>query len=82
MLCENVINHLNLLQHFKDQVALLEAEKCWRYITNNLIDYKFGEWYRGITEDGKVNTEDDKVGFWKWSYHHSRMCLEIIERFH
>lgn len=81
-LCENAIIRLNLLQHFIDHVALLGAEKCWRHIKNNLIDYEFGEWYWGITEDSKVNAKNDKVGFWEWPYHNCRMCLEIIERFH
>lgn len=39
-----------------------------------------GEWYWAVLEDGSLNLDDDKAGFWKCPYHNSRMCLELIER--
>lgn len=78
--CENVIGHVNLWQHFGDENALEVADRCWQYIKDRLVDNKGGEWHWSINEDGTVNLNDDKAGFWKCPYHNTRMCLEIIER--
>lgn len=78
--CENVIGHLNLYQHFGDLKALDVAENGFRYIKTHLIDHEHGEWYWAVREDGTVDRENDKAGFWKCPYHNSRMCLELIER--
>lgn len=78
--CENVIGHVNLWQHFGLNNDLAIAERCWDYIKTHLVDHKNGEWYWSINEDGSVNHNDDKAGFWKCPYHNTRMCLEIMER--
>ena len=77
---EAVVGFINLYQHFHDESALEKALCCWQYIKDNLIDYKFGEWYWSRRKDGTLNTADDKAGFWKCPYHNGRMCLEILER--
>ncbi len=56
------------------------AIRCWNYVAKHLLDLQNGEWHWAILEDGTVNKEDDKAGFWKCPYHNSRMCLELIER--
>ena len=78
--CENVIGHVNLWQYFGINDDLAIAERCWDYIKTHLVDHKNGEWYWSINEDGSVNHNDDKAGFWKCPYHNTRMCLEIMER--
>nr|WP_302829741.1 AGE family epimerase/isomerase [uncultured Bacteroides sp.] len=78
---ENVVGHVNLYQHFDDEVALQKAFRCWEFIKKYLVDYKNGEWHWSVRADGTVNTLDDKAGFWKCPYHNGRMCMEIIERF-
>ncbi len=78
---ENVVGHINLYQHFDDEVALQKAFRCWDFIREHLIDRQRGEWYWSVRTDGTVNTDDDKAGFWKYPYHNGRMCLEIMERF-
>lgn len=80
VLCENVIGHVNLYQYFNDKDALKVAKDCWAYIDKYLVDHVNGEWHWAISDDGQINLEDDKAGFWKCPYHNSRMCLEIIER--
>lgn len=77
---ENVVGHVNLYQHFGDEVAMQKALRCWEFIKKNLIDYKNGEWHWSVRIDGTINTDDDKAGFWKCPYHNGRMCMEIIER--
>ena len=77
---ENVVGHVNLYQHFGDEVAMQKALRCWEFIKKNLIDYKNGEWHWNVRIDGTINTDDDKAGFWKCPYHNGRMCMEIIER--
>lgn len=78
---ENVVGHVNLYQHFDDEVALQKAFRCWEFIKQHLVDRKNGEWHWSVRADGMVNTDDDKAGFWKCPYHNGRMCMEIIERF-
>lgn len=78
---ENVVGHVNLYQHFGDEVALLKAANCWAFIREHLIDKANGEWHWSVSETGEVNTRDDKAGFWKCPYHNGRMCMELMERF-
>ncbi|WP_276880400.1 AGE family epimerase/isomerase [Bacteroides heparinolyticus] len=77
---ENVVGHVNLYQHFGDEVAMQKALRCWEFIKKNLIDYKNGEWHWSVRIDGMINTDDDKAGFWKCPYHNGRMCMEVMER--
>lgn len=78
---ENVVGHINLYQHFRDESALDIAARCWEFIKAKLIDHEHGEWHWSILPDGTVNRKDDKAGFWKCPYHNGRMCMEVIERF-
>ena len=80
VLCENVIGHANLYQYFHDTSALKVAKDCWTFIDKHLVDHVNGEWHWAVDDNGKINLDDDKAGFWKCPYHNSRMCLEIIER--
>lgn len=58
--------------------AIEKAEKSWEYIKTHLVDREQGEWFWSIREDGSINRDDDKAGFWKCPYHNSRMCLEVM----
>ena len=78
--CECVIGHVNLFQHFTNDLALDVAIRCWSFIQRRLLDTKHGEWYWAVLDDGTTNLDDDKAGFWKCPYHNTRMCLELIER--
>lgn len=78
---ENVVGHVNLYQHFDDEVALQKAFRAWNFIKEHLIDRTHGEWHWSVMADGSVNVTDDKAGFWKCPYHNGRMCMEVMERF-
>lgn len=80
VMCECIIGHLNLYQYFGDREALDIALRCWDYTKHRLIDHDNGEWHWSRREDGSINRDDDKAGFWKCPYHNSRLCLEVIER--
>ena len=80
VMCECIIGHIDLYQHFHDPEALQKALRCWDYTKHHLIDHEQGEWYWGRLEDGDIDRNNDKAGFWKCPYHNSRMCLELMER--
>lgn len=56
------------------------AARAWDFIATRLIDRQHGEWFRGVTRDGRVNPAFEKVGFWKCPYHNGRMGLEALAR--
>ncbi|HZL10984.1 MAG TPA: AGE family epimerase/isomerase [Prolixibacteraceae bacterium] len=77
---EAVVGFLNASELTGNPEWLVKAEKCWKFITENLVDKVGGEWYWSISDDGIANRQEDKAGFWKCPYHNSRMCLEVMER--
>ena len=77
---ETVVGCFNLWDHFGDPSGIENALMCWEFIKANLIDKENGEWFWSLRQDGSVNREEDKAGFWKCPYHNGRMCMEIIER--
>ena len=54
--------------------------RTWDFIETRLIDRTHGEWFRGVTRDGRVLADQLKVGFWKCPYHNGRMGLEAVRR--
>jgi len=80
VMCESVIGHANLYEHFGSAKALGKCIRAWEYIQKYLIDEEHGEWHWARLDDGTIDLDDDKAGFWKCPYHNSRMCLEIMER--
>ena len=77
---EAVVGFLNAFELTENPEWLDKALKCWKYISENLVDREGGDWFWGISDDGIVNRHDDKAGFWKCPYHNSRMCLEAVNR--
>ncbi|MDP2113027.1 MAG: AGE family epimerase/isomerase [Bacteroidota bacterium] len=75
---EGVIGFLNAFELTGDHEWLEKSLNCWKYIQENLIDTENGEWFWSISDDGTVNRDGDKAGFWKCPYHNSRMCLEVM----
>jgi mannobiose 2-epimerase len=77
---ETVVGFLNAFTLSGKEEYLNISLKTWRFINENLVDPKNGEWYWSVDKNLQPNLRDDKAGFWKCPYHDSRMCLEIIER--
>jgi mannobiose 2-epimerase len=77
---EAMVGFYNAYQ-LSDQSHFLEAvQQCWSYIQTHLIDRTCGDWYKQRLPDGSVDESVYKVGPWECPYHHSRACLEMIER--
>jgi len=64
----------------QDDKYLIELQKLWCFIKYNLIDKEKGEWYWLVDINSIPNEKEDKVGFWKCSYHNSRALMEVMER--
>jgi mannobiose 2-epimerase len=77
---ETVVGFLNAFTLSGNEEYLNQCLETWRFISDNLIDRKNGEWFWSVDNNRQPNLKDDKAGFWKCPYHDSRMCLEIIER--
>ncbi len=77
---EAVVGFLNAWELSGDATWLGLASGAFDYIRDQLTDSVNGEWFWSIHDDGTVNRDDDKAGFWKCPYHNTRMCLEIISR--
>jgi mannobiose 2-epimerase len=59
----------------------LEAAKAqWKWIETRQRDAKGGDWFWGVSPDGKPSLSDPKGGNWKASYHNGRCCVELINR--
>lgn len=77
---EAMVGFFNAFQHTQNEEYALRTASFWKFIKDNIIDYKGGEWFWSVSKTGIKNTKDDKAGFWKCPYHTSRMCLEMIQR--
>jgi cellobiose epimerase len=76
---ETVVGFVNAWQLTGNESYLETALKSWKYIDENFVDHKNGEWFNSISGSGIIG-KGDKAGYWKCPYHNSRMCLEIIKR--
>jgi mannobiose 2-epimerase len=56
------------------------ARRCWDYIQAHHVDRTFGGWYKVLDRDGTPDPDSYKVGPWECPYHHSRACLELMDR--
>ena len=77
---EAVVGFLNAYQLSQQDRFLQAALRSWDFIEARLIDRAHGEWFRGVTRDGKVIGSFEKVGFWKCPYHNGRTGLEAVTR--
>ncbi|HTL68775.1 MAG TPA: AGE family epimerase/isomerase [Lacunisphaera sp.] len=77
---EAVVGFLNAYDVSGDERHLSAAVRTWEFIEHHLIDRARGEWFRGVTRDGRVLDSFAKVGFWKCPYHNGRMGLEAVRR--
>jgi mannobiose 2-epimerase len=77
---EAVIGFLNAFELSGDDRFLSAALRAWDFIELRLIDRAGGEWFRGVTREGRVLGNELKVSFWKCPYHNGRTALEATRR--
>lgn len=77
---EAVVGFLNAFQLGTAPRHLEAALHAWDFIERRLIDRERGEWFRGVTRDGRVLGDQLKVSFWKCPYHNGRAALEATSR--
>ena len=75
---EALVAFLNAYQFTGDAKYWHAFELEAHFVMDHFADHQYGEWYTGISRDGKVNTE--KTGPWKAPYHVTRASLEVIAR--
>ena len=75
-----MVGFLNAYQISRNERYLSAALHTWNFIETRLIDRKNGEWFRGVTRDGRLLEQELKVSFWKCPYHNGRMGLEAVRR--
>jgi len=77
---EAVVGFINAYQLSGQERFLAAAFRTWDFIELNLIDHRLGEWFRGVSPDGRVLENELKVSFWKCPYHNGRTGLEAVSR--
>jgi cellobiose epimerase len=77
---EAVVGFLNAYQLSGQERFLVAALHAWDFIEERLIDKRNGEWFRGVTRDGRLLGNELKVSFWKCPYHNGRTGLEAVRR--
>jgi mannobiose 2-epimerase len=77
---EAVVGFYNAYQYSGHAYFLQAAYRCWSYIQTKVVDRIHGEWYKRLHRDGTPDNTRYKAGPWDCPYHHSRACLEMLDR--
>ncbi len=77
---EAMVGFVNAWQITNNNFYLEKMADIWTFIKEKQIDYKNGEWFLRINNDGEVIAEDEKAGFWKCPYHNTRALMEVYNR--
>lgn len=77
---EAVIGFINGYAKTKEEYLIDAAESVWKYIKQNVVDKRSGEWYESVKADGSLDFNQGLVHEWKCPYHNGRMCLQMMRR--
>ncbi|HWA84916.1 MAG TPA: AGE family epimerase/isomerase, partial [Opitutus sp.] len=64
---EAATGFLNAYQITHQKPYLAQSEQSWKFIETHLVDHEHGDWFRGVSRDGK-KVSPVKVSFWKCPY--------------
>lgn len=56
------------------------AHHLWTYSQDHLIDQECGDWFKQLDRAGSPDLAAYKIGPWHGPYHHSRACMEMLDR--
>jgi len=77
---EAMVGFYNAYQLSGDEKYAQAAFCCWDYVQANMIDRTNGDWFKVLDRNGTVNNNIPKAGPWEGPYHHSRACIELLDR--
>ncbi len=75
-----MVGFCNTWQINVDKKYLDNSLKSWAFIKKHINDEINGERLWAVNEDYSPMIGEEKAGFWKYPYHNSRTCIEIIKR--
>lgn len=77
---EAMVGFYNAFQ-LSGQARFKEAAwRSWKYIQDKVIDWVHGDWFKSLSRTGAPDHNRYKLGPWECPYHHSRACLEMLDR--
>ena len=77
---EGMVGFFNAYQ-VSGRIELARASyRCWRYCLDKLVDRTHGDWFHQLARDGTPELTRFKIGPWDCPYHHSRACLQMLDR--
>jgi mannobiose 2-epimerase len=82
VMAEALVGYFNAYQLSGEKDFIYATQKVWKFIEENFVDQKYGEWIYLINENGRVDETLHKVSEWKGPYHNGRACMEILARIH
>jgi len=77
---EGIVGFYNVYQLTGEERLAQAAIRCWRYAQGRFVDRTHGYWSKRLTPDGTPDPTRGKAGPWDCQYHHSRACLEMLDR--
>ena len=77
---EAMVGFTNAYQLSGQEHFLKAALHSWQYIGAHHVDRTHGGWFKVLLRDGTPDPESYKVGPWECPYHHSRACMEMMDR--
>lgn len=77
---EAMVGLVDAWELYSNSAYLEQMSQIWCFIKTHLIDKINGEWFWRVNQDGEPDASEDKVGFWKCSYHNCRALIEVITR--
>jgi len=77
---EGIVGFYNAYQRTGDERFAEAAFRCWDVVRERFIDRSNGDWFKRLAPDGSPDPTSHKAGPWSCPYHHSRACLEMLDR--